>query len=256
MGYLLADQIAERVLPLKHAQKAALVLIARYGDNDGRNMRPSALRVAIGLGSSVSHAERMHTQLRASGWLLDDGWHGHVRNRRIPVERLATCPLVDDEYQDQQPAGLGIPKDPHAAGKDPHAAPRHSEDTVKTWEKQRGHVLERDVGARQPDLDRPDDWSTYVRRWETGWRLELANVLRESGLAKRGAGPSAKAMQSIAWRMRDGYGVDAIALALCHGGELARGRARTVPWILHADKIDAAIDGDIGDDWLESNPFT
>ena len=136
MGYLLAEQLAERVLPLKHAQRAVLVEIARYGDNDGRNMRPSALRVAIALGSSVSHVDRMQAQLRDAGWLLDDGWHGHVKNRRIPTEKLDACPLVGDEYQrqrqDQQRAGLAESKDQQRACKDQQPATRHSEDTVRT----------------------------------------------------------------------------------------------------------------------------
>lgn len=104
MGYVLADAIAHRILRLKPPVKSALVQIAFYADDDGRNARLGDRRLALGLGCSERQAERLQTELRSHGWLLDDGWHGHIKNRRIATERLEQCELVTAAY-DRQTVG-------------------------------------------------------------------------------------------------------------------------------------------------------
>ena len=94
MGFVLADSIARRVLPLTASQKSALVMLAFYADEEGCEVFPGDRVLAAGLGSSESHAERMLAQLTKLEWLLDDGWRRHVKVRRIAVERIADYPLV------------------------------------------------------------------------------------------------------------------------------------------------------------------
>lgn len=99
MGYVLADRIARRDLPMSHAMKTTLVFMAFWADDDGRNTRPAAAT----LGDALIHDQRTveHTtaELVADGWLKDDKprFVGHAKNRRIDVELVDSYPVIDHD---------------------------------------------------------------------------------------------------------------------------------------------------------------
>ena len=111
MGYVLADQIRARVLPLGGAEKAALEALASFAGEDGSSVFPGDRLLGLVLSRSESHAERMQARLAGLLWLLDDGWRGHVKVRRIAVERIEDYPLAVDvvregrDANDRQRAG-------------------------------------------------------------------------------------------------------------------------------------------------------
>ena len=110
--------------------------------------------------------------------------------------------------------------------------------------------------ARDHDLDVPDDWRRDEPYWSDGWRRDLSILCRDLGLAgSNKAQLNRVCKEAIRWRMHDGYGVQAISDALRVAGRVD-GRPRTIPWILHAEKIDRSIVNDIDEDWLEVDPFT
>jgi hypothetical protein len=99
VGYVLADRIARRDLPMSHAMKTTLVFMAFWADDDGRNTRPAAAT----LGDALIHDQRTveHTtaELVADGWLKDDKprFVGHAKNRRIDVELVDSYPVIDHD---------------------------------------------------------------------------------------------------------------------------------------------------------------
>ena len=113
MGYVLADQIARRVLDLeKPLLKSALVATAFYGDNDGRNVLIGAPRLALALECDERTARRLLVALRRAGWLLDDGWVSRrppLKRRRIAIERLGDYPTITEVLESRATTGQPDP---------------------------------------------------------------------------------------------------------------------------------------------------
>ena len=231
-----------------HGARLVLLALADVAHDDGSSAFPSI--ATLMRMTQLSHGA-VHVAL---GELIDahEIFPTGKRKNRTVIYSIPIVQILDDEDRgvvqnldpDSPDSEIGSPDsghDPLGPLKKPSSTAR-STSTTPT--------------ARDHDLDVPDDWNVHEPYWHFDWRRDLSVLCREVGLAgSNKAQIDAASKNAITWAMRRGYGIAAISDALRVAGRVD-GRQCTIPWILHADKIDRSIVGDIDEDWLEADPFT
>lgn len=92
-------------------EKAFMLSLCLFGDEDGTNIRPSQQTIATQHQISWRRAAKIYQTLKEKGYISEDGWHKRCKKWRINTELfLAELPKKEVKAKKEKPAAPAPPK--------------------------------------------------------------------------------------------------------------------------------------------------